>query len=108
MFKTAFIAAALLTAATPALASNTAVPQVDVRIDDLDLARATDRDRLDQRIDNAARRLCVSGARGIDAIRAEQRCIALVRAEAAPQTERAVAMAQSGRRLATTDAVTGG
>lgn len=100
MLKTLILAAAIaLPLATPAAATG-ATESVVVAIDDLDLARSQDQQRLDRRIDAAARSLCASGARGIAALQAERRCVALARASAAPQAEQAIALATSGRRLA--------
>lgn len=105
MLKALTIATSIaLVAITPAAASDRDdAVTAEVRIDDLNLANRAGQQLLDRRIDNAARRICATGARGLAAVTAENRCIALARASAAPQAERAIALATSGRRLARID-----
>lgn len=103
MLKTIILAAAIaLPIAAPAAASDD-TQSVAVQIGDLDLARTSDQQRLDRRIDAAARSICVAGARDITARLAERRCVQLARASAVPQAQRAIALASSGRRLARID-----
>lgn len=71
-----------------------------VRIDDLNLALASDRQRLDARIESAARRLCRSDLRGTAELALRTECIAAATNSAKAQAERAVAEADRGIRLA--------
>lgn len=101
MLKTVILAAALaLPIAAPAAATGDDTVTVAVRIADLDLARTGDQQRLARRIDTAARSICFTGARDIASRIAESRCVEQALASAAPQAERAIALATSGRRLA--------
>ncbi len=101
MIKTLICAAAVLVAATPAIAASTGdVASAEVRTDDLDLTDPADQRRLDTRIDTTARRICAAGVRGLAAVRAEQRCVALALGSAAPQAQLAIAQARGAQRLA--------
>lgn len=71
-----------------------------VRIDDLDLALASDRRTLDARIESAARRLCRSDLRGTSELALRLECIAAALASAKAQAGRAVAEADRGVQLA--------
>jgi UrcA family protein len=66
---------------------------------DLDLRRAADQDRLDRRIDGAARRLCNS-LLGLHTNRVRTACIEQSVASAEPQVERAIARATAAWMLA--------
>jgi UrcA family protein len=108
MLKTLILSASLaLAAAVPAAAADRD-DSAQVRIDDLDLANPSDQQRLDRRVSAAARRICATGARNLAAITAENRCIALALESAAPQAERAIALARSNRRLAQIDLAVSG
>lgn len=108
MLKTLILSVSIaLAAAVPATATDRD-DSAQVRIDDLDLASPADQQRLDRRVATAARRLCTDGARGVVAIQNEQRCVALALQSAAPQTERAIALAHSNRRLAQIDLAVSG
>ena len=87
-------------AATPARAAETGNPAVEVRIDDLNLTRATDRQRLDTRLKSAARSVCRTGLRGAAENARQSACLADVLANVGPQTRRAIARAQNGTQLA--------
>lgn len=71
-----------------------------VRIADLDLASASDRQTLDARVKNAAQRLCRSDLRGTSELALQNQCIAAALADAKSQADRAVAAADRGTRLA--------
>lgn len=78
-----------------------AAPETDqatasVRIDDLNLASAQGRQRLDKRIDSAVRLMCRAGGRTLADRALETQCIDSALADAKPQTERAIAQAQGG------------
>lgn len=108
MLKTLILTASIaLAAAVPATAADRDAT-AEVRIDDLDLASPTDQQRLDRRLSAAARRLCVGNARGVAAMQREQRCMALALESAAPQAERAIALAHSNRHLAQVDLAVSG
>ncbi len=99
--RTAALALAIVLAGTPALAA----PAMDsrtmvVRVDDLDLASAAGRDRLDSRLRNTARRICATVGRGVTERKMEADCMAIALAAARPQAERAIAQAGGGTRLA--------
>jgi len=100
MTRTLILALSLTIAATPAVAAEADAPSIAVRIDDLNLARTADRDRLDTRIESAARRVCQSGSRGTAENARQTACIADVLSHVEPQTERAIARAQGESRLA--------
>ena len=58
MTRTLILALSLTAAAAPVMAAETGNPAVEVRIDDLNLTRTADRERLDTRLKSAARSLC--------------------------------------------------
>ena len=99
MTRTMILALSLTAAAVPA-AAQTEGATAAVSTHDLDLTRATDRDRLDTRLKSAARRLCQSGLRGTAENARQSACMAAALASAAPQAERAIAQAQGGTQLA--------
>ena len=99
MTRTLILALSLTAAAAPA-AAQTEGATAAVSTHDLDLTRATDRDRLDTRLKSAARRLCQSGLRGTAENARQSACMAAALASAAPQAERAIAQAQGGTQLA--------
>jgi UrcA family protein len=100
MTRTLILALSLTIAATPAIASESEHKTAAIRIDDLNLTRATDRERLDVRVKSAARSICRSGARGLAAMTRQSECVAEAVARAEPQAERAIARAQDGTQLA--------
>lgn len=100
MTRTLILALSLTVAATPAAAAETDTPSIEVRIDNLDLTQAADRDRLDTRLKSAARRLCRSGLRGLAENARQTACVADVLAHSEPQADRAIARAQDGTQLA--------
>lgn len=103
MLKTVILTASITLATAVSAAAADRAATAEVRIDDLDLARSTDQQRLDRRIATAARRLCSEGSRGIVAMQQQQLCVAHAVRGAAPQAERAIALAHSNRRLAQID-----
>ena len=103
--RTALIASLALAIAAPALAAD---GSVQIQTSDLDLSTPADQHRLDARVERAARRLCDSGMRNLAAITAENRCIAAALLSVAPQTTRAIALAQGTRRLAQSGAPVAG
>lgn len=101
MFARPAILALLLVSGAPAMAAPTDGDVTKtVRIDDLNLALASDRLTLDARVANAARRLCRSDLRGTAELALRSECIAAAIASAKAQTERAVAGADRGVQLA--------
>ena len=94
------LALSLTAAVAPAGAAETEKASIEVRIDDLYLANATDRERLEVRLESAARRLCHSGRRGLAESAHRSACVSEVLAGTGPQAERAIARAQNGSRLA--------
>ena len=99
MNRTMILALSLTVAAVPA-AAQTESATAAVSTHDLDLTRATDRDRLDTRLKSAARRLCQSGLRGTAENARQSACIADALASAEPQAEQAIAQAKGGTQLA--------
>ncbi|MGH6633595.1 UrcA family protein [Sphingopyxis sp.] len=99
MTRTLILALSLTVAAVPA-AAQTEGATAAVNTNDLDLTHAADRARLDMRLKNAARRVCQSGLRGLAEAARQSACVSATLANAAPQTERAIAQAQSGTQLA--------
>lgn len=88
-------------AGTPATAALHQTPQTaSIAIHDLNLSTIADQQRLNRRIGNVARSLCVTGERTVAARVAAQQCIAAVRDSAQPQVARAIASATSDLRLA--------
>ncbi len=100
MMTRTLILALSLTAAAPVMAAGTGNPTVEVRIDDLDLTRAADRERLDTRLKSAARSVCRTGLRGAAENARQSACLAGVLANVEPQTRQAIARAQGGTQLA--------
>ncbi|UVO53965.1 UrcA family protein [Sphingomonas sp. SUN039] len=99
----------LLAAAAPAWASPAETPVTsEVRTDDLNLGTAAGRTRLEARVGRAARQLCALSERGIAALDAEKRCVALAMKQAAPQVDLAVAKASSAVQIAALAPVRGG
>jgi UrcA family protein len=96
--RTMILALSLTIGSLPAVAAESAA--ATVRVDDLDLTRATDRERLDVRLKNAARRVCHSGLRGLTEATRTSLCVSAALAHAEPQAARAIAQAQGGTRLA--------
>lgn len=95
------ITVAAATLATPAIAQTPDEGNSTfVHVGDLDLTRNGDRDRMNNRIENAARRVCRSAMRGIAAAMAEESCIKVALAGARPQAERAIALASKTTRIA--------
>ncbi|KGB53991.1 hypothetical protein FG91_02237 [Sphingopyxis sp. LC81] len=100
MTRTLILALSLTAAAAPALAAETGNRAVEVRIDDLNLTRTADRERLDTRLKSAARSLCYTGLRGAAENARQSACLSDVLARAEPQTKQAIARAQNGTQLA--------
>ncbi|WP_332820236.1 UrcA family protein [Sphingopyxis sp.] len=98
--RTMILALSLTIGGLPAVAAETESASATVRVDDLDLTRATDRERLDVRLKNAARRVCHSGLRGLTEATRTSLCVSAALAHAEPQAARAIAQAQGGTRLA--------
>ncbi|WP_164116728.1 UrcA family protein [Sphingorhabdus sp. Alg239-R122] len=94
--KTAFTIAAACMAVSPAMvaAQTNDTVSVTVQTNDLDLANAKDRSRLDFRIKSAARKICGENAsRSIAASKIHKECIAQVVSNAQPTVELAVSKA---------------
>ena len=72
MKKSLILAAALL--AIPASAFAQAAPTITVDATDLDLSTTADQLRFENRVQQAARRVCHSGDRGLRASSIEQAC----------------------------------
>lgn len=96
--RTLILALSLTAAAVPAAATESTTAMV--RVDDLDLTKANDRDRLDRRINNAARRACRPDRRGAAESVSQAACIATALADAGHQAGRAIARAQGRTQLA--------
>lgn len=99
MTRTLILALSLTVVAMP-VAAQAEEKAATVRIDNLDLTRATDRDRLDSRLKSAARSVCNTGLRGTAENSRRAACVSAALAEAEPQAARAIAQAQGGTRLA--------
>ena len=99
MTRTLILALSLTVATVPA-AAHAEDKAATVRIDDLNLSRATDRDRLDVRLKSAARSVCTTGLRGTAANGRQTACIAAALAKAEPQAAHAIAEAQHDTQLA--------
>ena len=96
MKKTLVIAAAAFAAiATPAAATDT--PNATVPTNDLDLTNPADQKKLDDRIDNAVRRMCRADGFDAQARRLERECRLAATQDAAPKIEFAIAEAREGR-----------
>ena len=95
--RNVIFAAALAAIAMPAAAADRSV---DVPVADLDLSQAADRAVLDSRIENAARKACASGMRGVAARQVENECRAQAIADATRQAELAI-KSDRDTRLAT-------
>ncbi|NNC52501.1 MAG: UrcA family protein [Erythrobacter sp.] len=90
-----FAAAALAAIATPAAAKD--APDATVAIGDLDLTTQADQKKLEDRIDNAVRRMCRVDAFDLQARKLERSCRLAAQANAAPQIELAIASAREER-----------
>ncbi|MBO9697435.1 MAG: UrcA family protein [Sphingopyxis sp.] len=99
MMTRTLILALSLTAA-PAMAVETENRAVEVRVDDLNLTRTADRERLDTRLKNAARSVCRTGLRGAAETARQSACVSNVLSSVEPQAEQAIARAQNGTQLA--------
>lgn len=97
--RTAILALSLAFAGTPAVAAADEGSAI-VRTGDLDLTTAAGRQTLDQRVKNAAQRLCRSGGRGLTERSLELECVEQVIAGNQPKTDRAIAEARGESRLA--------
>ena len=100
MTRTLILALSFAAAVVVPTAAQAEDASAEVRIDDLDLANATDRERLEVRLESAARRLCHSGRRGLAESAHRSACVSEALAGTGPQAERAIARAQNGSRLA--------
>lgn len=99
MTRTLILALSLTAAAVPA-AAQAEDKAAAVRIDNLDLTHARDRDELDARLKSAARSVCQTGLRGTAETSRAAACVTAALAQAEPQAKRAIAQAQSGTQLA--------
>ncbi|WP_422060883.1 UrcA family protein [Sphingopyxis sp.] len=99
MTRTLILALSLTAAAVPATAQTESATAV-VRIDNLDLTRPADRERLDARLKSAARAVCYSGLRGTAETGRTAVCVSAALAQAEPQAKRAIVQAQGGTQLA--------
>ena len=95
MKKTVLIAAALAVLPAQALANDR--PSITVQTHDLDLATASDQERLENRVDRAIRRACRIGGKGVAVMAAEQECRAELREAARSQVRLAIAAARNDR-----------
>lgn len=100
MTRTLILALSLAASAIPATAAENENATVEVRIDDLDLSRAADRERLDTRVKSAARSVCRTNLRRAGEGSRQAACVTAALAQAEPQAARAIAAAQDGSRLA--------
>ncbi len=100
MTRTLILALSLTVAATPVMAAETGNPTVEVRIDDLSLTHAADRERLDTRLKSAARSVCYTGLRGAAESARRSACLSNALANVELQTRQAIARAQGGAQLA--------
>jgi len=101
MTRTLILALSLGLTTVPAIAApESGTASVQVRTADLDLTTARDQQRLEQRLTNAARRLCGTGARGVAEMAAQAPCIEAAVSSARPQADRAIAQANNGTQLA--------
>jgi UrcA family protein len=100
MMTRAMILALSLTVAGVPAAAQTESTAAAVRIDDLNLTRAIDRERLDLRLKSAARSVCHAGLRGTAENARKSKCVSTALKQAAPQADRAIAQAQDGTQLA--------
>ena len=100
MTRTLILALSLAASVTPAAAAESENATAEVRIDDLDLTRATDRERLDTRLKSAARSVCRTNLRRAGEGSRQAACLTAALAQAEPQAARAIAAAQDGSRLA--------
>jgi UrcA family protein len=108
--KTVIIASlALLVTTAPAIAAPASTEvSVEVRTDDLTLASAAGRDRLDQRVKRAARQLCAIQTRSLAGMDAEKTCTALAMKRAMPQVDFAIASALTAMQIAAVKPSRGG
>ena len=86
-------AAALAAIAAPAIAHE--VPSVSVDVNDLNLTQSADQEKLERRIDNAARRACRLGGFDAETRRAERECRLAIIENADEQVELAIAKART-------------
>ncbi|MDO9369343.1 MAG: UrcA family protein [Sphingopyxis sp.] len=100
MTRTLILALSLAAAASPVAAAETETTTATVRIDDLNLTRAGDRDRLDLRVKSAARLACRSDNRGAAESVHRSTCMTAALADADRQTRRAIAQARGDTQLA--------
>ena len=89
----AFAAAALAAIAAPAMAHE--VPSVSVDVTDLDLTQSADQEKLERRIENAARRACRLGGFDAETRRAERECRLAIIENAEEQVDFAIATART-------------
>jgi UrcA family protein len=99
MTRTLILALSFAAAVVPA-AAQAEGRTATVRIDDLDLTRATDRERLDTRLKSAARSVCRTNLRRAGESSRQAACLTGALAQAEPQVAQAIAEAQDGTRLA--------
>ncbi len=99
MTRTLILALSFTAVAMP-VAAQAEEKAVTVRIDNLDLTHAGDRDELDARLKSAARSVCQTGLRGTAETSRRAACVTAALAQAEPQTKRAIAQAQNGTQLA--------
>lgn len=100
MTRTLTLVLSLAAIATPAVAAENENATVEVRIDDLDLTRTADRERLNTRVKSAARSVCRTNLRRAGEGSRQAACITAALAQAEPQAARAIAAAQDSSRLA--------
>ncbi len=92
----ALIASAIALAPMAAASANeTEAPTATVSVEDLNLASSKGVAILDNRVQNAIRRMCNSGMRGLAASQAERECRATATANAERETNRVIAAARS-------------
>ena len=99
MTRTLILALSLTVTALPA-AAQTEVKTAAVQTGDLDLTNAADLQRLDTRLNSAARSVCRTGVRGVAERTRQAECVAATLARTTPQAERAIAGAQGKTQLA--------
>ena len=99
MTRTLILALALTAAAAP-IAAQAQDKVAVVRLDGLDLTRATDRDQLNTRLKTAARSVCGTGLRGTKENNRRKACVSVAFAQAKLHAQRAIAQAQGAAQLA--------
>lgn len=94
--KTSLIAAAATLAILSVPTVVSAQPTATVQTEDLDLAKPADQKKLEERMDNAVRRMCRADGFDAQVRRLERECRLAATQDAAPKIEFAIAEAREG------------